>query len=464
MLCDRASLSYAQLNQRVGMLAALLSDLGVRPGMTVACAGQGHFFNLLLLHALPRLGCAFLPLDSSLPQTRLLRFIELAGADRLIAEDSVFAGLPDNCEQLVGCFSEPWLTDSALLLEPVSMPSADAAAVQDYQDASLPGDQLHWLIPTSGTVAEGKLVVLTGDQLMSSVRASRGRLAFSRADVWLMCLPMFHVGGLMIPLRCAEVGAALVLHERFDPVHVWEDLHQHQVTHLSLVPAMLARLLERYPKQSPPPCLRVLLIGGGALSTRLAQAALNAGWPLCPSYGMTETASQVATLYPPPTRYTAGLVGRPLSHLQVKIEPVSGRIMVRGGSVMNGYAGQAKREHAWFVTSDLGVLDEQGNLSILGRADDVLITGGENVHPQQVEDVLMACPGVEDVGVIGVPDPVWGDRLVALYSGNAAIGELQAWSRLHLPGFMRPKEYLQLDELPRTRMGKLQRNKLPELK
>jgi len=224
---------------------------------------------------------------------------------------------------------------------------------------------------------------------------------------------------------------------------------------------MLARLLEHYAGQPPPVHLRVILIGGGALSPNMAQTALDAGWPLCPSYGMTEAASQVATLYPPPTHYTAGLVGRPLSHLQVKIEPVSGRIMIRGSSMMQAYAGQVGDENDWFVTSDLGGLDEQGNLIILGRADDVLVTGGENVHPQQVENVLMECPGVEDVAVIGAPDPVWGDRLVALYSGDLLIGELQAWSRTHLPGFMRPKKFVQLDKLPRTPMGKLLRRDLP---
>lgn len=446
------------------MLAAILTACGVRFGMTIACIGQSRAFNLLLLHALPRLGCVFLPLDASLSQPSLRRFIELAGVDGLIAGDSAVEILPHTCKLLTARFSDPGLTDCAMFVRAEPRMSADNAAREEHQDTVLSVDQPHWLIPTSGTEGEGKLVALTGAQLMSSVRASRERLVFSNSDVWMLCLPLFHVGGLMIPLRCAEAGAAMVLHEGFDPVCVWDDLHRHEVTHLSLVPAMLARLLEQYPGKTPPACLRVLLLGGGALPTSLARTALNADWPLCPTYGMTETASQVATLYPPPTQYTAGLVGKPLSHLQVKIEPESGRIMLRGGSVMDGYAGQAVRKDAWFVTSDLGKLDAQGNLTILGRADDVLITGGEHVHPRQVENVLMECPGIEDVAVIGTPDPIWGDRLVALYSGEASQSRLQDWSRVHLPGFMRPKTFIQLPKLPRTPLGKLQRWKLPNVK
>lgn len=444
LICDQECFSYAQLNQRVERLCATLYGLGVTPAMSIACAAHSRLLNLLLLHALPRLGCTFMPLNPALPDAGLRRFLELGDVDMLVAAKPVAEDIP--------------------LLDPQQLLATDGyPEIRHDLWRPLRGHQLHWLLATSGTSGEAKLVALTGNQLSSSVQASAERLELTGSDSWLLCLPLYHVGGLMIPLRCAAAGAALVLHERFDPQHLWDDLHRYNITHLSLVPAMLARLLEHYAGQPPPARLRVMLTGGGALAPSLAMAALDAAWPLCPSYGMTEAASQVATLYPPPTEYAAGLVGKPLSHLQVKIEPISGRIMIRGGSVMQAYAGETRPEGRWFVSGDLGELDEQGNLIVLGRADEVLVSGGENVHPQQVESVLMECPGVEDVAVIGTTDPVWGDRLVALHSGELSSGGLQAWSRAHLPGFMRPKKFVQLDTLPRTQMGKLQRKELAEL-
>jgi len=444
LICDQGSFSYAQLDQRVEYLCAGLSELGVKPGMTLGSSGQSCLLNLLLLHALPRLGCAFLPLDSSLPEASLRRFIELGKVDVLIAADKHVEG--------ISC------------IKPEPLLAMDAHP-EPGRTRSMPlsGDSPHWLVCTSGTDGEGKLVLLTGDQLLSSVRASRERLLFSAPDTWLLCLPMFHIGGLMIPLRCAETGARLVLHEGYDPARLWDDLHRYEVTHVSLVPAMLARLLQHCAGQPPPGYLRVVLTGGGALPPGLGQAALDAGWPVCPSYGMTEAASQVATMYPPPSRYIEGLVGRPLSHLQVKIEPESGCIMIRGESMMLGYAGQAGQHNGWLPTSDLGQLDEHGNLTVLGRADDVFISGGENVHPRQVEHLLMDCPGIHDVAVTAVSDAVWGDKLVALYVGDLSCRALRAWSKTSLPGFMRPKDFVRVDALPRTALGKLRRKLLPGL-
>ena len=130
---------------------------------------------------------------------------------------------------------------------------------------------------------------------------------------------------------------------------------------------------------------------------------------------------------------------------------------------MLGYAGHTGQHSGWLLTSDLGQLDEHGNLTVLGRADDVFISGGENVHPGQVEHLLMDCPGIHDVAVTAVSDAVWGDKLVALYVGDLSSHALQAWSRPRLPGFMRPKDFVQVDVLPRTALGKLQRKLLPEL-
>ncbi len=455
LICDQVGLSYTQLDQWVGGLCATLSAQGARAGMTVGSVSHDPLLNLLLMHALPRLGCVFLPLDPSLPAGNLRRFLEQSEMDLLITGGNVVRG--------AALLDAEWITDRHIRVGSRPELHRDIESERSCLDAHLSVDQPHWLIASSGSEGEGRLVVLTGGQLMSSVRASRERLEFSETGSWLMCLPVFHVGGLMIPLRCAEAGAMLVLHETYDSVRLWQDLNKYEITHVSLVPTMLAHLLTLYRGESVPSALRVMLVGGGALATSMAQVALDAGWPVCPSYGMTEVASQAATVYPPPSHYIDGMVGKPLSHLQVKIEAASGRIMIKGESVMQGYAGQQKYLDDWFVTSDRGQLDNQGNLILLGRTDDRLISGGENLYPQQVEQILVGYPGILDVAVTGVSDLVWGDRLVALYVGDLSGEALNAWSRAQLPGFMRPKEFLRVDSLPRTALGKLRRRALPEL-
>jgi O-succinylbenzoic acid--CoA ligase len=239
------------------------------------------------------------------------------------------------------------------------------------------------------------------------------------------------------------------------------------VTHLSLVPAMLDRLLRVSAEQLPPTALRVVLIGGGPLSRSLAQRAHAAGWPLCVSYGMSETASQFATDCSPQAGLAAGRVGLPLAGYRVEIGDM-GRIRVCGPAVMRGYAnpdgimGQGL-DQGWFETGDLGRLDEQGRLMIIGRTDDLLVSGGKNIHPAEVEERLLLCPGVGAVGVTGRPDPVWGVTLVALFTGTVTAGELEQWVRLHLPGHLRPREFVPVEALPLNQMGKLSRPALQAL-
>lgn len=335
----------------------------------------------------------------------------------------------------------------------------------------LPG-RAELLIATSGSTGEPKTVMLSEANLEAAVRASRSRIPLGPGDVWLACLPLQHIGGMAIFYRCAEAGAAVLLHRGFDAMRVREDMERHGVSHISLVPAMLARLLEGGP---PPARLKYALIGGGPLSLNLARQAHQAGWPICPSYGMSEAASQVATLAAFPPDWCAGMVGPPLPGISVEIVdddnrpvPGEGRIRVRGSNVMAGYANAANEPghgllDGWFVSGDRGYIDARGNLVVLGRYDDMLVSGGVNVHPAEVEGLLLACPGVSDVAVTGVSDAVWGDRIAALVVGSVAGSALQDWCRQRLPSHLRPRLIVAVAALPRNALGKLERKRLPEL-
>ena len=328
-------------------------------------------------------------------------------------------------------------------------------------------DDLALVIATSGSEGEAKAVMLSNTNLDAAARAANRCLSLSAGDCWLGCLPLHHVGGISLLYRCLRAGATLLLHERFSAAAVWHALHASRVSHISLVPAMLAQLLDVADGASPPKALRHALIGGASLSRPLCERALASAWPICPTWGMSETAAQAATLLRPGSDWQVGQVGRLLPGLEARVA-ADGRLHLRGAQVMHGYLNpECRRGHGlddgWLATTDLGSLAADGQVTIHGRADDMLIVGGVKVHPATIESCLAACPGVADVAVMRLPDPVWGDSLVALIVGTAQSATLEAWVRNSLTAAQRPRRVLRVDGLPRSAMGKLDRAQLRTL-
>ncbi|WP_434516794.1 class I adenylate-forming enzyme family protein [Dechloromonas sp. ARDL1] len=317
------------------------------------------------------------------------------------------------------------------------------------------------IISTSGSEGTPRAVLLGDAQLDAAAAAANACLGLQAGDLWLNCLPLYHIGGQSILWRCARAGASVLLHEGFVAKAVARDLHNRLVTHLSLVPAMLAGLLDL--GAAPPPSLQAVMIGGAALSGPLHARASAAGWPLYVSYGMSETAAQIATFRPTDGDWHEGLVGRAMPGHEIRIGD-DGRIRIRGPQVMSGYLdGGGTDPDGWLITSDLGRLDGEGRLTVIGRADDMLISAGRNVHPQEIESCLAACPGVDDIAVTGLPDPVWGDLVVALFVGSIDDATLIAHARRHLPSAAIPRRVRRLDRLPRNAAGKLERAALRQL-
>lgn len=326
-------------------------------------------------------------------------------------------------------------------------------------------DDLALVIATSGSEGAPKAVMLSHGNLTAAATASRQRLPLGPGDLWLNCLPLFHIGGQSILWRCAQAGAGVLLHDGFAAEAVATALGNQPVTHISLVPAMLARLLDW--GLPPPASLRAALIGGAALSRSLYERAAALGWPLQPTWGMSETAAQVATFAPADGPWQEGAVGRPLPGNAVAVA-ADGRLQVRGPQVMLGYLNPQLRPglglaDGWLASSDLGSLDASGRLILLGRADDMLVTGGSKVHPAEVEHTLAACPGIADVAVTGQPDPVWGQIVVAVVVGDADAAAVERWSRNHLRPPARPRRIVHLPQLPRNAAGKLDRSALHRL-
>jgi len=296
---------------------------------------------------------------------------------------------------------------------------------------------------TSGTTGVPRGVRLTRANLAAAASASAEHLGYDADDDWLLAMPLHHVGGLSIVVRQMFTGGVVTVLPEFDPSSFAAAMRG-GVTMVSVVPTMLLRLLEFGPFTG----LRAVLVGGGPIPEGLLEDAATLGLPVLPTYGMTETFGQVATLKPgAPLERRA----HPLPGVELRIE-TDGRIAVKGEQVSPGYVGEPDRESPWFVTNDLGELDSDGALRVVGRADTVIITGAENVDPEYVESVIRSHSGVDDTVVVGVPDDEWGQRLVCLYEGVA--DDLADWAAERLPGFMVPKEWVKVSALPRTVIGK----------
>jgi O-succinylbenzoic acid--CoA ligase len=325
------------------------------------------------------------------------------------------------------------------------------------------------MVPTSGTEGPARAVMLSSRNISTSALATNRVLGLTRHHRWLCCLPLIHIGGIMILMRCAAAGARVRLKEGFDPADAAAALLADGITHVSVVPAMLHRLLEA---DADPSGLAAVLVGGAGASDHLVRRALKARWPLKVAYGLTETTAHVAL--GDLLRSDRSMAVLPGTRIDVTTEDDDtdksvGWIRVAGPTVMLGYAnpglipGDGLAGKQSFRTKDLGRLDKDGRLVVLGRGDDVLISGGVNVHPAQVEDLLSGCPGIREVAVTGRPDPVWGARLVALYSGDADEASVTAWCRENIPGPMRPREIRRIQRLPRTPLGKIRRRNLRDL-
>jgi len=329
----------------------------------------------------------------------------------------------------------------------------------------LPPEAVQLIISTSGSSGAPKAAMLRGSNLAAAVTASARGLGLHPGDSWLCCMPLSAIGGLSTLFRCLEAGARVVLQDGFQVERVARSLIADRITHLSVVPAMLARLLER--RVTPPPQLRAVLVGGAALSHSIAEQALEAGWPVRPTYGMSETASQIATC-PTGAEWEPGLAGYPLPGFELSFT-AEGRLRLRGPQLMAGYAnanlepGLGLEENGWFATGDMGWRDGSGRLWVTGRADDVLTSGGITLHPSEVENLLSQCPGIGEVAVSARPDEIWGDLLVVLFDGNISPDQVLNWSKGNLPGTLRPRQAMHIDRLPLNQAGKLDRKGLRAL-
>ncbi len=456
LFCDAERISWSSLAARAETLAAGLTGLGVGRGDIVAVRSAPSPEMIAALHAVQQLGAALLPVNTRLARPEAERILSHARPRLLV--DTISGERPDlGGLHVVDSFDDV----------------ARAAAKSSSVPARIDTGAALAVVYTSGTTGAPKGVVLTNANFAASAEGSRRRLGHGTGDTWLATMPLFHVGGLSILARSALEGSAVVLEDGFDAGRCTDTLARGSATMISLVPTMLHRVLECIGDVSPR--VRGVLIGGAALPAALGRRALERGLPIAVTYGMTEACSQIATSDPGGIDAARGTTGKALDGVDIRIEPIEnreqaggwGQILVRGPGVTRGYLRNAAADHAafrngWLATGDIGRLGEDGALEVFGRLDDLIVSGGENVSPSEIERVLEEHRDVAESMVIGEPDDEWGQRIVALVVPRSidvlpAADEIRQWCRGRLAAYKIPREVRVVGDLPRNATGKLLR-------
>lgn len=469
LLCQGRAWSFAELDQEVSLLARRLVALGLSRGDRLAVLLASGPFFVQAVHAVGRVGAVLVPLNTRLAAPELQWQLGDVGARLLLYDESTapLARQVTNQRPSLRALKESELE---------AVPPAPGPLRLHRE----PGD-VHTIIYTSGTTGRPKGARLTYGNHGWSALASALNLGLVPGDRWLAPMPLFHVGGLSILFRTVIYGIPALLQPRFDPDAVHQAIDREGVTLLSVVSAMLARMLEARGARPYPPSLRAVLLGGGPAPRPLLERAARLGMPVVPTYGLTEAASQVATLSPGEALERPGSAGCPLFGMELRIAGEDGQelppgqvgeILVRGPNVMDGYDGRPEETAralagGWLHTGDLGYLDREGYLYVLDRRDDLIISGGENVYPAEVEAVLLQHPAILEAGVTGIPDPRWGQVVLAAVrlrpDAEASEEEIQRFCRERLAGYKVPSRVRFVEALPRNAAGKLLRRSLAEI-
>ncbi|MDF3833490.1 long-chain fatty acid--CoA ligase [Cupriavidus basilensis] len=483
LTCAGQTWTYAELVARTGRMATVLAAGGVQPGQRVGYLGLNDPLFLVTQFACGWLGAVFVPLNFRLTGPELAFIVNDAGVHTLFADDG-YTGLIDEvrprleCQRYLGRTAAPgWEGLDALMAK-----AAQAGAVPPL--AATHPDDVAAVMYTSGTTGNPKGAMLTHGNFWSNNLNVMLMSDIASTDVALNFAPLFHVGGMCcVTLPILMAGGHLVLQRSFDPAGVMQDVAEHRVTVSFAVPAMLL-FVSQHPdfERADLSSLRSISVGGAPMPEPLLRLFSVRGIPVNQGYGLTETAAATTFLAPERAHDKLGSCGTPAFLTEVCVRafdgtPVTapherGELCARGANVMKGYWNRpdatagAFYEGGWFRTGDVGYADEEGFYYICDRLKDMVITGGENVYPAEVESVLYEHPAIAEVAVIGAPDPRWGEHVVAVVAlkpgASLTLEALQAFAETRLARYKLPRELRVVAALPRNPTGKVLKIRLRE--
>jgi malonyl-CoA/methylmalonyl-CoA synthetase len=472
-LSDGSTISYGDFLDRVAQTANALSDLGVKPGDRVAVHIQKSPEALALYAGCLQAGAVFLPLNTAYTASELAYFIADSGAALFICD-------PGEAEALAGIAADTGATLHTLAGDG----SGSLAELVAKQPTTAPvaaraPDDLAALLYTSGTTGRSKGAMLSQRNLLSNAEALIKTWRFTKEDVLLHALPIFHAHGLFVACNVSLLaGGAMIFLPKFDVDTVLAQLPK--ATAMMGVPTFYTRLLDdaRFTRDLTAH-MRVFISGSAPLLAETHERFQDrTGHRILERYGMTETSMNTSNPYDAERR--AGTVGFPLPGVEVKVcDPQSGVelpqgeigvLEVRGPNVFKGYwqmpekTAEDLRADGFFITGDLSRIDEDGYVTIVGRGKDLIISGGFNIYPKEIEMFLDDQPGVLESAVIGAPHPDFGESVVAVLvpepGATCDLAAIEAAVRRDLAGFKRPRHIAVLDALPRNTMGKVQKKDL----
>ncbi|MDR1968168.1 MAG: long-chain fatty acid--CoA ligase [Burkholderiaceae bacterium] len=483
LTCNGVSWNYGELQQRIERLSAVFAAGGVRAGDRVGYLGFNDSQLLVAMFASARLGAIFVPLNFRLSGQELAYCIGDAGVHTLMVGEEHLAVIDGvrsqlECRRFIHRSAGAAGWESADELMAQVQPEAIPAPVPSV------ADDVALIMYTSGTTGQPKGAMLThgnfwADNLNETLTAD-----MVSTDVTLNFAPMFHVSGLLCTtLSTLMVGGHLILQRAFDPKAVMDAIAAYRVTVTFGVPAMML-FISQHPdfEAADLSSLRFVSVGGAPMPEPLLRLYQERGIPVNQGYGLTETSAMTTTLDPDRAVDKLGSCGNSALLTEIKIidaagEQVTqarqpGEVCVRGANVTKGYWNQPGATRAaftadgWFRTGDVGYLDEEGFLYICDRLKDMIITGGENVYPAEVESVLYDHPDIAEVAVIGTPDERWGEHVVAVVApkpgASITLEDLQAFAEKRLARYKLPRELRLVEALPRNPTGKVLKSRLRE--
>jgi fatty-acyl-CoA synthase len=458
------ALAYGALMRRATSAAARLWHVwGVRPGERVAYLGFNHVDQLTLLFALAEIGATLVPLNFRLAPPEWDAVMRDC-TPSLVLHDEAWAEAAQAMAQRAQVQVQPLRT-----LRP---PDGESGLAEAPRHGASQAPAL--LVYTSGTTGRPKGALHTQGQLLANMAIAQAVQALVPGDVVATVLPLFHVGGLCIQtLPALYAGATVLLHPRFDPGATLQCIARDRPTLTLQVPATMKALIE-HPDwaRTDLSCLRAAWAGSSVLPPALVQAFHARGVPVCNVYGATETGPFSIALPPAQAQSHAGTCGWPAPHVQVRLhasrgegEDAVGEVLLRAPNVVRRYWPDqpAVDAEGWFHTGDLGSCALDGSYRIVGRAKDMVISGGENIYPAEIEGLLADLPGVADCAVVGMPDATWGEVVVAAvvlragFEPSAAETQMREFLSGRLARYKQPRRYAFLGELPKTALGKVQK-------
>ncbi|MEE8430220.1 MAG: o-succinylbenzoate--CoA ligase [Candidatus Desulfatibia sp.] len=398
LIGDDRAITYAEFYRLVNATAGYLSQRGIEREDRLGIIANSSIEYILLLTALFQIGAVACPISPRFPEKTIAAMLDKINCTKIVTD----------LHHISDSYNGTIMELSSLLSRPkMSANTVGSPEFELNQDATI--------MFTSGSSAVPKAVLHTFAHHYYSALGANENMPLRPNDRWLLSLPLYHVGGMGILFRCLLSAATVVVPAPNDmPATA---INRHKATHVSLVPTQLKSLLDETDSEQTPNCLRSVLLGGSLIPHKLIIQAHQKGLKLYTTYGLTETASQVTTTAlddPPEKLFTSGRI---LAHREIKISKES-EILVRGKTCFKGYVEKDRLitpfdAEGWFGTSDLGDIDQDGYLTVTGRRDNMFISGGENIQPEEIEGVLARLPAIEDVMVVPVPSDKYGHRPVA---------------------------------------------------